>query len=138
MKLLQIEVVCFSSYFVFDASNFLYAFWLLIHFFLSAGNFLSNAVKFTPSGGKLDLDLQCEEVVETKNIEDHIINPSPSASTSEGSLLGSAGIQILSKPSFQMKVGEGKVARLRLSVKDNGIGEFEYQNLVQSTLHHTK
>jgi len=86
------------------------------------GNFLSNAVKFTPSGGKLDLDLQCEEVVETKNIEDHIINPSPNAATSEGSLLGTAGIQILSKPSFQMKVGEGKVARLRLSVKDNGIG----------------
>lgn len=86
------------------------------------GNFLSNAVKFTPSGGKLDLDLQCEEVVESKNIEDHIINPSPNGSTSEGSLLGAAGIQILSKPSFQLKVGEGKVARLRLSVKDNGIG----------------
>lgn len=84
---------------------------------------MSNAVKFTPSGGKLDLDLQCEEVVEGKNLEDHIVNPSPTASTSEGSLLGAAGIQILSKPSFQMKIGESKVARLRLSVKDNGIGK---------------
>jgi len=61
--------------------------------------------------------------VDSKNIEDHIINPSPNGSTSEGSLLGAAGIQILSKPSFQLKVGEGKVARLRLSVKDNGIGK---------------
>ncbi|XP_024368117.1 uncharacterized protein [Physcomitrium patens] len=86
------------------------------------GNFLSNAVKFTPSGGKLDLDLQCEEVVESNNIEDHVPNTSPTTQTSEGSLLGAAGIQILSKTSSQVKSGKGKVARLRLSVKDNGIG----------------
>lgn len=86
------------------------------------GNFLSNAVKFTPSGGKLDLDLQCEEVVESKNMDSHIVNSSPHVPTSEGSLLGATSSQILSKTSSQMK-GVGKVARLRLSVKDNGIGE---------------
>ncbi|KAG0613163.1 hypothetical protein M758_6G081500 [Ceratodon purpureus] len=85
------------------------------------GNFLSNAVKFTPSGGKLDLDLQCEEVVESKNMDSHIVNSSPHVPTSEGSLLGATSSQILSKTSSQMK-GVGKVARLRLSVKDNGIG----------------
>jgi signal transduction histidine kinase len=88
-----------------------------------AGNFLSNAVKFTPSGGKLDLDLQCEEVVESKSMEDHIVNSSPHGSTSEGSLLGAVGSQILSKTASQVKSGVGKVARLRLSVKDNGIGK---------------
>ncbi|KAG0569370.1 hypothetical protein KC19_6G085800 [Ceratodon purpureus] len=86
------------------------------------GNFLSNAVKFTPSGGKLDLDLQCEEVVESTNMESHIVNSSPHLPTSEGSLLGATSSQILSKTSSQMKGGLGKVARLRLSVKDNGIG----------------
>ncbi|XP_024371609.1 uncharacterized protein [Physcomitrium patens] len=86
------------------------------------GNFLSNAVKFTPSGGRLDLDLQCEEVVGNTSFEDHIAHPNPSPQTSEGPLLGAAGIQILSKTSSQIKTGEGKVAKLRLSVKDNGIG----------------
>ena len=87
-----------------------------------AGNFLSNAVKFTPSGGKLDLDLQCEELVENKNIEDHVVSSSPHL-FSEGSLLGATSSQILSKTSSQLKGCVGKVARLRLSVKDNGIGK---------------
>lgn len=84
---------------------------------------MSNAVKFTPSGGKLDLDLQCEEVVETKNMEKHVVSSSPNAATSEGCLLGAVGSQILSKTSSHLKSGVGKVARLRLSVKDNGIGK---------------
>ncbi|XP_024386790.1 uncharacterized protein [Physcomitrium patens] len=86
------------------------------------GNFLSNAVKFTPSGGKLDLDLQCEEVAERENHEDLIVHSNPPPQTSEGSLLGAAGIQILSKIPSQKICGEAKIARLRLSVKDNGIG----------------
>jgi CheY-like chemotaxis protein len=56
------------------------------------------------------------------SFEDHIAHPNPSPQTSEGPLLGAAGIQILSKTSSQIKTGEGKVAKLRLSVKDNGIG----------------
>ena len=47
---------------------------------------------------------------------------SEAACWSEGSLLGAVGSQILSKTSSQVKSGVGKVARLRLSVKDNGIG----------------
>ena len=84
---------------------------------------MSNAVKFTPSGGKLDLDLQCEEVVESENMEEYVVNSSPHTATSEGPLLGAVGSQILSKAPSQGKNGVGKVARLRLSVKDNGIGK---------------
>ena len=45
-------------------------------FGICAGNFLSNAVKFTPSGGKLDLELQCEDVVESKDMELLALNSS--------------------------------------------------------------
>lgn len=106
----------------------IFGFYLLIPlvFGICAGNFLSNAVKFTPSGGKLDLELQCEEVVESKDMELLALNPSPTTPTcsSEGTLLGATGIQILTKTSSQGKDCQGKVARLRLSVKDNGIGKF--------------
>ena len=95
-------------------------------FGICAGNFLSNAVKFTPSGGKLDLELQCEDVVETKDMELLALNSSPPTPTcsSEGTLLGATGIQILTKTTSQGKECQGKVAKLRLSVKDNGIGKF--------------
>lgn len=113
----------------------IFGFYLLIPlvFGICAGNFLSNAVKFTPSGGKLDLELQCEEVVESKDMELLALSSSPSTPTcsSEGTLLGATGIQILTKTSSQGKDCQGKVARLRLSVKDNGIGKFKYLKMCE-------
>lgn len=81
-------------------------------------------MKFTPAGGKLELDLQCEEVVDSKDS-----TPAPNytpytpSDSSEGSLLGATGIQILTKSTSHAKLANQKVARLRLSVKDNGIGK---------------
>lgn len=97
----------------------------ILNQFIFAGNFLSNAVKFTPSGGTLDLNLQCEEVTENKVTDIPTINSAPAAPTtfSEGSFLGTTGTQILTKSVSQIKTGETKVARLRISVKDNGIGK---------------
>ena len=93
-------------------------------FYSLPGNFLSNAVKFTPAGGKLELDLQCEEVVDSKDAAPapNFTAYTPSDSV-EGSLLGATGIQILTKSTSHAKLANQKVARLRLSVKDNGIGK---------------
>ncbi|CAM6014975.1 unnamed protein product [Sphagnum balticum] len=96
---------------------------------VSMNNFLSNAIKFTPAGGKLDSDLQCEEV--TESIELHTLcksslppsYPAP-ADPAEDSLLGATGSSILAKTAPQRIFTDGKVARIRFSVKDNGIGKF--------------
>jgi signal transduction histidine kinase len=93
-----------------------------------AGNFLSNAVKFTPVGGRLDLKVHCERVVENKNVGFPLL-PEMSSSSIEpvtrtgDTLLGVTGTSILTKTSSQTNYIVEKVARLCICVKDNGIGK---------------
>ncbi|CAK9222352.1 unnamed protein product [Sphagnum troendelagicum] len=91
------------------------------------GNFLSNAVKFTPPGGKLDLKVHCEGVVESKHaglsplVGMSSLSSEPITRTGDP-LLGATGTSILTKTSSQNKHIVNKVARLRISVSDDGIG----------------
>jgi signal transduction histidine kinase len=101
---------------------------LMVHL---AGNFLSNAVKFTPAGGKLDLKVHCEKVVEKKHVDLPFIHETPSSSSESVTrtgdpLLGVTGTSILTKTSSQTKQSIDKVARIYISVKDNGIGEYSF------------
>jgi signal transduction histidine kinase len=96
-----------------------------------AGNFLSNAVKFTPAGGKLDLKVHCEEVVEKKHVDLPFIHEASSSSSesvarTEDPLLGVTGTSILAKTSSQTNHSIDKVARIHISVKDNGIGKYSF------------
>ncbi len=100
-----------------------------------AGNFLSNAVKFTPVGGRLDLKVHCEGVVENKHVGFPLL-PEMSSSSIEpvtrtgDTLLGVTGTSILTKTSSQTNHIVEKVARLCISVKDNGIGKYQVVCLI--------
>ncbi len=88
-------------------------------------------MKFTPAGGKLDLKVHCEGVVESKHAG---LSPLASMSSSSSEpitrtgdpLLGATGTSILTKTSSQNKHIINKVARLRISVSDDGIGESNF------------
>jgi signal transduction histidine kinase len=95
------------------------------------GNFLSNAVKFTPAGGKLDLKVHCEEVVEKKFVDLPFIHETSSSSSESVTrtgdpLLGVTGTSLLTKTSSQTKHSIDKVARIHISVQDNGIGKYSF------------
>jgi signal transduction histidine kinase len=85
-------------------------------------------MKFMPAGGKLDLDLQCEEVTESKELDTLHLNPLLSSTApvapAGDSLLGAMAISMLAKTVPQGMITNGKVARIQFSVKDNGIGKF--------------
>ncbi|BBN00501.1 protein MpHK-like [Marchantia polymorpha subsp. ruderalis] len=107
------------------------------------GNFLSNAIKFSHPGGNVELEVMCEDVVDAKEVE----LPSSSSTapgllrrgrtsslSSRKSLKGSgATAELCSKApkprSYQKKETENKVARLRISVKDDGVGISEQDQL---------
>ncbi len=88
-------------------------------------------MKFTPAGGKLDLKVHCEGVVESKHTG---LSPLAGMSSSSSEpitrtgdpLLGATGTSILTKTSSQNKHIVNKVARLRISVSDSGIGESNF------------
>ncbi len=75
------------------------------------------------------MNLQCEEV--TESMELHMLcksflppsYPSP-ADPAKDSLLGARGSSILAKTAPQRIFTDGKVARIRFSVKDDGIGKY--------------
>ncbi|KAL2652372.1 hypothetical protein R1flu_020500 [Riccia fluitans] len=99
------------------------------------GNFLSNAIKFSHPGGKLELEVICEEVVDGKDTDSRSLNSSVTgvrrgrnaslssrksskASVSTGDFFSKAPRPRL----YQKSEPEQKVARFRISVKDDGVG----------------
>ncbi len=75
------------------------------------------------------MDLQCEEVTESMELDTLCKSslppsyPAP-ADPPEDSLLGATGSSILAKTAPQRIFTDGKVAKIRFSVKDDGIGKF--------------
>ncbi|KAL3677364.1 hypothetical protein R1sor_027312 [Riccia sorocarpa] len=96
------------------------------------GNFLSNAIKFSHPGGKLELELTCEEIVDAKDVETRSLNLSlPGMRRGrvlprKSSKASGSGNDLFSKAPrprpYQKTEPEEKMARFRISVKDDGVG----------------
>lgn len=97
------------------------------------GNFLSNAVKFSPAGGRLELNIKCEEVFQSdasSQCKAGVLHKAVSEKIQDCSLCPCLRVEGLSKsskmplsaPRVHGCCGQGSFAKVLITVKDTGIG----------------